>query len=113
VKSSIVWAGVALVSIVAALGVGLSYAGWTDQAVAGWTVGIGTFAGAVFTLLLKVENKTDGQTAQLDQIQDTMATVERRTNGELDARITAAMEEAAEMGAARVLAVLREQGVIR
>lgn len=112
-KASIVWAGVALVGIVAAIGLGLSFAGWTDQAVAGWTVGMGTFAGAVFTLLLRVENKTNDQTTQLGQIQDSVATVEKRVNGELDARIANAMEEAAEMGAGRVLAVLREQGVIR
>jgi len=112
-KASIVWAGVALVGIIAAISLGLSFAGWSDQAVAGWTVGIGAFAATVFGLLLKVENKTNGQTTQLEQIQDTVSTVERRTNGELDQRIAAAMEEAAEMGAGRVLVVLREQGVIR
>jgi hypothetical protein len=108
VKSSIVWAGVALVAIVAAIGLGLSFAGWTDQAVIGWTAGIGTFAGSVFALLLKVEGKTDAQTQQLTQISDTMATVERRTNGELDARIEAGMRRAADL----VLAELRKQGVI-
>ncbi len=116
-KASIVWAGVALVGIVGAIGLGLSFAGWTDQAVVGWTVGIGAFAGTVFGLLLKVESKTDGQTEQLGQIASTVATVERRTNGELDERIAAGMQQAREDGAAQAVAevieALRREGVIR
>lgn len=119
-KSSIVWAGVALVGIVAAIGLGLSFAGWSDQAVVGWTVGMGVFSGTVFGLLLKVESKTDDQSVVLESIEakaDVAAVksgeIAKRVNGELDQRISAAMEEVAEMGAGRVLAVLRQQGVIR
>lgn len=119
-KSSIVWAGVALVGIVALASVGLSLGGWSDQAVGGWTTGIGLFAATAFGLLVKLENKTDQQSEVLQSIEakaDVAAVksneIAKRVNGELDARITAAMEEAAEMGAARVLAVLREQKVIR
>lgn len=111
-NKSLVWAGVALVGIVAAISLGLSFAGWSEQAIVGWTVGIGTFAGTVFTLLLRVESKTNGQTVTLDEIQETVQTVERRTNGELDRRIARAMEDAAETGSARAIAALRESGHI-
>ncbi len=116
-KGSIIWAGVVLVAVVAALSVGLSFAGWSDQAVAGWTTAIGALAVGILGLVIKVEGKTDSQTEQLSEISTSVATVERRTNGELDERIRAAMreaaEEGAETGAARVLAVLRQQGVLR
>lgn len=111
-KSSYVWAGVALVGIVSAISLGLSWAGWSNEAVVGWTVGIGSFAATVFGLVLKVESKTDGQTVTLDEIHDTVRTVERRTNGELDARIAAAMEEAAETGAARAIRAMLDSGQI-
>jgi len=112
-KTSLVWAAVALLGIIAAVALGLSFAGWTDQAVIGWTAAMGTLAGTVFGLLIKVESKTDAQTTTLAQIRGTVETVERRTNGELDQRIAAAMEEAAELGSARVLAELRRQGTIK
>lgn len=62
-------------------------------------------AGGVAGRVEEVHAETLAQTKTLD-------TVERRTNGELDARIAAAQEEAAEQGAARVIAALRDQGVI-
>lgn len=56
--------------------------------------------------------------ARVDQVHDlnvaqseTLKTIERRTNGELDARIAAATEKAAEQGAALALAELRRQEV--
>jgi hypothetical protein len=120
VKASIVWAGVALVAIVALAGVGLSFGGWSDQAVGGWTSGIGVFAATVFGLLVKLETKTDKQSDQLDVIEakaDVAAVksneIAQRVNGELDQRIAAAMEEAAETGAARAIAELRRQGFFR
>lgn len=119
-KTTLVWAAVALVAIVAALSVGLSFAGWKDQSVASWTVGIGVFAGTVFALFAKIESKNEDQTEQLRSIEakaDVAAVkageIAQRVNGGLDQRIAAAMEEAAEMGAARVLAVLRQQGVLK
>ncbi len=112
-KASLVWAGVALVGIVAAIGLGLSFAGWTDQAVLGWTVGIGVFAGTVFGLLAKVEAKTDGQTAQLASIQQTVATVERQTNGLSERERQDIADRAADQAVAHVIDALRREGVIR
>jgi hypothetical protein len=119
-KSTLVWAAVALVAIVGALSVGLSFAGWKDQSILGWTVGIGVFATTVFGLMAKIESKTDDQSVTLKSIEakaDVAAVksneIAQRVNGELDSRIAAAMEEAAEMGAGRVLAVLRAQGVLK
>lgn len=119
-KASLVWAGVALVAIVGALGVGLSFAGWKDQSILGWMTAMGVFAATVFGLMVKIESKTDGQSATLESIEqkaDVAAEksneIAQRVNGELDNRIARAMEEAAEMGAGRVLAVLRQQGVLR
>jgi hypothetical protein len=119
VKTSIVWAGVALIGIVVLAGVGLSYGGWSDQAVLGWTAGMGVFATTVFGLLIKVENKTDRQSDVLDSIEakadiaaDKSNEIAKRINGELDQRIAAAMEEAAETGAARAIAEFRRQGIL-
>jgi hypothetical protein len=119
VKTSIVWAGVALIGIVVLAGVGLSYGGWSDQAVGGWTAGMGVFATTVFGLLIKVENKTDRQSDVLDSIEakadiaaDKSNEIAKRINGELDQRIAAAMEEAAETGAARAIAEFRRQGIL-
>lgn len=119
-KVTLVWAGVALVAIVGALGVGLSFAGWKDQSIIGWMTAIGVFAATVFGLMAKIEGRNEDQSETLKSIEakaDTAAVkageIAQRVNGELDQRIANAMEEAAEMGAGRVLAVLREQGVLR
>ncbi|MEV6348577.1 hypothetical protein [Actinoplanes sp. NPDC051851] len=58
-------------------------------------------AGAVSGRVDEVHKETTAQT-------ETINTIERRTNGELDARIAAGAKSAAE----QVLATLREQGVI-
>jgi hypothetical protein len=112
-KASLVWAGVALVGIVGAIGLGLSLAGWTDQAVAGWMVGIGVFAGTVFGLLAKLESKTDGQTEQLSSIQRTVATVEKQTNGLSEIERQDIADRAADQAVAHVVEALRKEGVIR
>ena len=52
-----------------------------------------------------IHAETAAQTATLEQVAS-------RVNGELDGRIAAAMEDAAETGSARTLAELRRQGVI-
>lgn len=118
-KVSMLWAGVALVGIVAMAGVGLSLGGWNESAVGGWTTGIGIFAATAFGLLVRLEGKTDAQNTQLNSIEakaDVAAIkskeIAQRVNGELDQRIAAAMEEASEVGAARVIAELRRQGVL-
>jgi hypothetical protein len=119
-KATLVWAAVAVVCIVAALSVGLSFAGWKNESILAWTVGIGVFATTVFGLVAKIENKTNDQSAVLDSIEAKAdvaavksAEIAQRVNGELDERIAAAMEEAAETGAARAISELRRQGVLR
>lgn len=119
-KATLVWAAVAVTCIVAALSVGLSFAGWKDQSIIGWTVGIGIFATTVFGLVAKIESKTDDQSVTLKSIEakadvaaEKSAEIAERVNGELDTRIAAAMEEAAETGAARAIAELRRNGVFR
>lgn len=84
--------------------VALAFAGWEAEAIGGLFVGLAALAGAVTAAIRKaevVEAKTDRQSAQLDRMHDTMATVERQTNGESERRIVAA-----------VIAELRKQGVI-
>lgn len=84
-RGSFVWAATVLICVVAAIGLGLAFAGWQDQAVIGWTVGMGAFAGGVLTLLVRVDQKTDQQTVALHQIED-------RVNGGMQASIADAVE---------------------
>ncbi len=53
----------------------------------------------------EIHTETQAQTAVLE-------TVERRTNGELDARIEAGMERAADKAVAEVIGALRREGVL-
>lgn len=62
----------------------------------------GAITGAVQTRVEQLQAETTAQS-------QTLATIDRRTNGELDARIAAGARQAAD----QVLAELREQGVIR
>jgi len=109
-----------MVAIVGALSVGLSFAGWKDQSIIGWTAAIGAFAATAFGLIAKIESKTDDQNVVLASIEkkadvaaEKSEQIAQRVNGELDDRIARAMEEAAEMGAGRVIAVLRQEGMLR
>lgn len=115
-KATLVWAAVAVICIVAALSVGLSFAGWKDSSILGWTVGIGVFATTVFGLMAKIESKTDDQSKALESIEskaDVAAVksgeIAQRINGELDQRI----EDACEKTVAQVIAALRKEGVLR
>lgn len=107
------WPSVALLAVIGAVVVAL--AALTDWgsgeiiAVAGILAGIGGGAAVAGTVSGRVDDLHAETTAQTS----TLATIERRTNGELDARIAAAMDEAAETGSARVIAELRKQGVIK
>lgn len=114
------WPAVGLIAVLAATALGLaSLAHWDPAAILG-VLGIlgGIGGGAAVTNAVagrvdEVHRETQTQTQTLSDQTATLDTVARRVNGELDGRIAAAQEEAAEQGAARVIAVLREQGVIR
>jgi hypothetical protein len=106
------WQAVALLAVIAAAIVALAtLTGWGSGeiiAVAGILAGIGggaAVAGGVSGRVDQIHAETTAQT-------DTLGTIAKRVNGDLDGRIANAMEEAAETGAARALAVLRQQGVI-
>jgi len=74
----------------------------------------GSFAGQAAAQ--QVQGRVDQIHAETASQTETLATIERRTNGELDARISAGMQQAAqdgaEAGAALVLRELAAQGVI-
>lgn len=114
------WPAVGLIAVLAGVVVALAaFTGWGSGeilAVVGILAGIGGGAAvgsAVGGRVDEVHKETQAQTSTLDSQTETLGTIARRVNGELDGRIQAGMEEAAEMGAARALAVLRDQGVIR
>jgi hypothetical protein len=106
------WPAVGFLAVVGAVVVAL--AGLTDWgsgeilAAAGILLGTGGGAAIAGTMAGRVDDLHAETTAQTT----TLNTVARRVNGDLDARIAAAMEEAAETGGARVLAELRRQKVI-
>lgn len=117
--NKLTWQMVAFMGVLAATTVGL--ASFTDLdsgailGVLGVLAGIGGGAavgGAMTSKVDEVHAETQAQTSTLDEQTSTLDTIAQRVNGELDARISEAMEDAAETGAARVLKVLREQGVI-
>lgn len=106
------WPAVGLLAVISGVVVALAtLTTWESTeiiAVVGILAGIGggaAVAGGVSGRVDQVHAETVAQTQTLD-------TINRRVNGELDSRIATAQEEAAEQGAARVIAVLREQGVI-
>lgn len=111
------WQAVALLAVLGAIAValaGLTHWGAAEIiAMIGILGGIGTggvvggaVAGRMADRVDQVHAETTAQTPILE-------TVARRVNGDLDDRIAAAMDEAAETGSARVIAELRRQGVIR
>lgn len=107
------WPAVGLTAVLGTVVVLLVTLGHLDAGtiigVLGVLAGIGGGAAVAGGVASKVE---DVHAETVDQ-SHTLRTIERRTNGELDQRIAAAMEEAAETGAARALAELRAAGVIR
>lgn len=111
--NKLTWPAVGLIAVLAAVAVALAtLAHWDPGAilgVLGILGGIGGGAAVGGAVAGKVEEVHAETTAQTE----TINTIERRTNGELDARIAAAMEEAAETGAARAVAAIREQGGLR
>jgi hypothetical protein len=107
--SKLTWQTVALIGVIAAVVVALAtLTDWGSGeilALVGILGGLGggaAVAGGVAGRVEQLQAQTTAQTTTLD-------TVARRVNGELDARIAAGADQAA----AKVLAVLRDQGVIR
>jgi hypothetical protein len=111
--TKLTWPTVALLFVLAGLVVALAtLTDWGSGeilGVLGVLGGIGGGAAVAGGMAGKVE-EVHAETAAQTQ---TINTIERRTNGELDGRIASAMEEAAETGAARALAELRRQGVLK
>jgi hypothetical protein len=114
---NLTWQTVGLLGILAATAVALaSLTTWGSAeiiALVGILGGIGTGAAVGGAVAGGVSQRVDQLQAETTAQTGTLATIERRTNGELDQRIAAAMEDAAETGSARTLAELRRQGVIR
>jgi len=106
------WPAVALLAVIGSVVVALAALTHWDSgeiiAVAGILAGIGGGAAVAGGVAGRVDDLHAETTAQ----SSTLGTIARRVNGELDARIAAGMEEAAETGSARVLAELRKQKVI-
>jgi len=111
--NKLTWPAVAFLGVIGVVMVAL--AALTDWgsgeilAAAGLLITVGggaAIGGAVAGKVDDLHAETTAQTA-------TLTTVAKRVNGELDGRIAAAMEEAAETGAARAIAALRDQGVIK
>lgn len=109
---NLTWPAIALVAILGALSVALfsltALSAGEVLGIIGVLAGIGGGAalsqassGNVPTRVEEIHGETQRQT-------ETLGTIARRVNGELDARIAQAMEEAAEMGAARAIAALRK-----
>jgi hypothetical protein len=103
------WPAVGLIAVLGAITAVLAaFTDWGSGEILGLVgilAGIGggaAVAGGVAGRVDQLQAETTAQTVQLD-------TIERRVNGELDARIADAVRH----GTEQVLSVLRQQGVIR
>jgi len=122
--SRLTWQAVVLLAVLGGVAVGLSFAtSWDSSeiiALVGVLAGIAGGAVAGGAAAQSVGTKVDAIHAETTAQTETIATIERRTNGELDARIAAAMtaareagaQDGAERGAAMVLRELAAQGII-
>lgn len=110
--NKLTWQAVILLAVLAGAVVALAtLTDWSPAEILGAIgvlagVGTGAVVGGAQSHALNgtVETIAAETTRQTEKIE----TIERRTNGELDARIAAAMEEAAEMGAARAIAAMQD-----
>lgn len=103
------WQAVGLIAVLGGVAIGLSaLTDWGPGEVLGLVgvlAGVGggaAVAGGVVGRVEQLQQETTAQTATLD-------TVARRVNGELDARIAAAVDQ----GNADLIRLLRESGVLR
>lgn len=112
VNGKLTWPTVGMVAVIGAVVVALTLVGVegaTILGVVGVLAGIGGGAAVVSgqsNKLAEMHRETSAQTPILEE-------VARRVNGDLDRRIAAAQEEAAEQGAAKVIAELHRQGVFK
>ncbi|GGN86418.1 hypothetical protein GCM10010112_67980 [Actinoplanes lobatus] len=111
--SKISWQAVALTGVLGGLAVALAtLADWqTGDVIAVTAVLAGISGGAIAggAAASGVAQRVDDLHAETSAQTQTLQVIDRRTNGELDARIEAGSRAAADL----VLAELREQGVIR
>lgn len=116
-NSKLTWQAVVLLAVLGGIAVALAvWSPWQSAeilALIGILGGLATGAAVGGAVAGNVSNRIDQVHAETQQQTPILETVARRVNGELDARIAASMEEAAEMGAARAIGVLRDRGVIR
>jgi hypothetical protein len=114
--SKLSWQTVGLIAVLAAVVVALAtLSDWGSGeilALVGILGGLGggaAVAGGVAGRVEQLQADTTAQTQTLTAQTTQLGTIERRVNGELDARI----EAGADRAALRVLAELRAQGVLR
>lgn len=118
--SSRTWQAVVSLAIVAAVVIALAiFTDWGSTEIMGVAVGLaGVAAGTTIggSIASGVRDRVEEIKTETGQQSATLATVARRVNGELDARLHAAVaagqEETADMAAARVISALREKGLI-
>lgn len=103
------WPAVGLIAVLGAVAVAMAaLTAWDSAAILGLVAVLGGIGGGA-AVAGGVAGRVDELHAETTAQTGTLATIERRTNGELDARIATAVRQ----GNADLLAVLREQGVIR
>lgn len=111
--TKITWQAVALLATVGAIVVALANTtSWSSSeilAVAAVLAGLATGVSVGTAMTGGVQSRVEQLQAETTAQTQTLNTIDRRTNGELDQRIEAGSRAAAD----QVLAELREQGVIR
>lgn len=106
-NTATVVATLGLVVAILAAAVALAFAGWDGTAILGLLTALGGVGGVAVTLLDKLTNVHRVNVEQSTEIAaqgSEIATISRRVNGELDARIEAGAQRAAVAAAEAVLA---------
>lgn len=106
--NKLTWPTVALIAVLGTTAVALSsLAHWDAAAILG-AVGLLAGIGGGAAVSGAVSGKVDDLHADTTAQTTTLNTIAKRVNGDLDARIAAAMEEAAETGAARAITAMQQ-----
>lgn len=108
----ITWQAVALLATIGGVDVAMALTDWGAGDVLAITAVLGGIGGSVVTgsaITSGVASRVDQLQAETSSQSRTLETLDRRTNGELDARIAAGARSAVD----QVVAELREQGVLR
>jgi Na+-transporting methylmalonyl-CoA/oxaloacetate decarboxylase gamma subunit len=103
------WAFVAGVGLFCLFGmiVALAFAGWKPESITGMFLGLATLLAAVTAAVRKAEVVE----AKTDQQSESLATIERQTDGELKAAIAEAVAEGIDRAAAKYRAEQRQQQI--